>query len=156
MDAGLLVILALFLAQGALRTGFWFADFPFWPAMSTLARKVWAQRLVPFSKSPLFPPSRLRVNLETGASGTVEKVVRRRPGTVSTLPTRVMSIWPLRAATMSGSFRFCFPVGAQVDGAFEGLFEERSFGLGKADHQSRAGTVHRGRPAQTGLGCRGP
>ena len=29
-----------------------------------------------FSRRPLLPPSRLRVNLETGASGTVSKVVR--------------------------------------------------------------------------------
>ena len=109
-------------------------------------------------QKPLIPPSRLRVNLEIGASGTVEKVVRRRPGTLSTWPTRVMSIWPLRAATMSGSFRST-AAGAQVDGAFEGLFEEGGFRLGEADHRAGwalLGVILDSRTRRSGYGrCRG-
>ena len=55
------------------------------------------QREVSFCSSPLAPPSRARVKLVTGASGTVWKVVRMREtfspwtfsATVSTLPSRV-------------------------------------------------------------------
>ena len=36
------------------------------------------QRLVPFCKRPLDPPSISKTNLETGASGTVSKVLRIR------------------------------------------------------------------------------
>ena len=76
------------------------------------------------------PPSRVSEKLVTGASGTVSKVVRMPPWTWSTWPSRTMSIWPFRAATRSGRL---WPRSAQVDRAFEGLFEQRRLGLGVAD-----------------------
>ena len=87
--AGVLTLVVL-LAAGRAWSGLWLAVLPFWPAMSALTWRGWAQRLGLFSRRPLGPPSRLRVKLETGASGTVSKVVRRRPLTVSTWPTRAI------------------------------------------------------------------
>ena len=43
-----------------------------------------------FSRRPLWPPSKLRTTLVMGASGTVSKVVRRRPWTESTWPSRTI------------------------------------------------------------------
>ena len=64
------------------------------------------QRLIELTRRPLLPPSRFKVNLETGASGTVSKVVRSWPWTDSTRPTRSMSIWPLSCGDDVGEFSF--------------------------------------------------
>jgi hypothetical protein len=52
---------------------------PFWPSIFTIAWCLPRQRLVLFSSSDLLPPGIFRTNFETGASGTLAKVVRSPP-----------------------------------------------------------------------------
>ena len=64
------------------------------------------------------------MNLETGASGTVSKVVRIASWTVSTWPSKTMSIWPLQVGDDVGEL---VGGGAQVDRAFQGLCRAGGF-----------------------------
>ena len=91
--------------QDVLTTGRVLCTSPFWAPRVRSAFSALAQRLRLLTKRPCLPPLRFRVNLETGASGTWSKVVRMRPLTESTLPTRTMWKRPLRSATTSGSRR---------------------------------------------------
>ena len=91
------------------------------------------------------------MNLETGASGTVSKVVRRPPLTVSIVAVEVDVDLAVEGGDDVGQL---VRGGAQVDRAFQGLVEQRGLGLGEADHRARR-AVRRDLPRRTGPGCRG-
>ena len=112
------------------------AVLPFWPVMSAVAWRGWAHRLGAFSRRPLPAPSRLRVKRETryvgrgfqgGANAAVDGVDVEVGGYVDLAVEGGDEVGELAGAT----------VGAEVDLAFEGLFEQRGFGLGEAEIGAR-------------------
>ena len=84
----------------------------------------------------------------TGASGTVSKLVRRRAVDGVDLAVEIDVDLAVEGGDEVGQL---VRGGAQVDRAFEGLFEQRGFGLGEADHRGRRDRCWR----RTGPGCRG-
>ncbi len=106
----------------------------FWPVISTVARRSCLQRFRRWSdSSPLLPPSRFRVKLVTGTSGTVLKLVRRAPVLGADDAVEVDVDLAFEGGEDVGQL---VPVaGGQVDRSFERLLEQRRDRLRGSHHR---------------------